>query len=245
MSATRLGSHALLLLAALSLAACDPNAPRPESLAQIRDLRAKAEVTARPHTARWRSAIQGAGDLAARADPEPCPVAVGDPVLALIGNLDSLDFGLELELMHPVRVVRREKLAEAESPRAKMILSQLGALSDPTQHRELDDAHRLSRARQLAEEPWTWDLVVVVDLHQAASDFNPDAGTFSGGGAVGSAYVYDHAAEAIVCAGRFAAESSKNLRVKRGAAGPAAEVDLLRQIVDGAYKALHKVRTAR
>jgi hypothetical protein len=236
----------LLLLAALPLSACDPPAPDPKTLAQIRDMHTEAEATARPYTSMWRAAIEGAGDLASRPDPGPCPVNVGVPVLALAGNLDGLEFGLHLEQTSPVRILRREKLAEADSPRARMILSQLAALSDPTQpqYKELSDADRLAKARQLSEERWTWDLVVVIDLQQAASDFNLDAGTFNGGGAVGSAYVYDYAARAIVCTGRFVAESSRTLQVKKGEASGVAEVDLLARIAEGAFENLHKVGSA-
>jgi hypothetical protein len=147
-----------------------------------------------------------------------------------------------VEVREPVLVAGREKLATAESPRGRMILSQIRTLGDPGEHRGLDGVERLARARKLAEDPWTWDLVVVVELQKAASDLDMDAGTFVGGLAVGSAYVFDYAAGAIVCAGRFVSQSSDTLRgVKPGGAAAVAEVDLLRRTAEGAFNNLRMV----
>src|SRR5262245_43870994 len=130
-------TFALLVSVSIGVAACDSNAPTTEQLSQIRALYASAQATSRENTAKWLRAIEHA-DVVPRPDLGPCPINVGDPVLAMADNLGGLeDLGLEMEHLHPSLIVDRVKLAKSESPRGRMITSQLRALGDPKEYRHL------------------------------------------------------------------------------------------------------------
>ena len=170
----------------------------------------------------------------------------------LQSQLASMQAAAGGELGHTV-VVQSDKLAELlpatairVTRRSESVAAELGKSS---LERSRDFAALQKDAAELAAESyWTFDVIAVVDQRQGPSEVRPEKGTFKSGAVVGRSYLYDYQAKAIVCAGRFEAQSgssvdyaSQNQPLPRNNAGYAAVVDLDAQTMKAAEEALRAV----